>query len=68
MAMLIGRSVGGSTIHVDDYDRSNDEVLQCISCEAILVAKKREQKAYHFAQASGHSCDPGQPNTFHQFS
>lgn len=47
MALLIGKSVGGATIHVDDYDRARDGVLQCQGCEASLVAKKGEQRVHH---------------------
>lgn len=57
MAMLIGRSVGGSRIHVDDYDRARDGLLHCRACEASLVAKRDEQRAHHFAHGSGKSCD-----------
>ncbi len=58
MAMLIGRSVGGSRIHVDDYDRARIGLLHCRACEASLVAKRGEQRAHQFAHASGKSCDP----------
>ncbi len=58
MALLIGKSVGEASIHVDDYDRARDGTLQCRGCEASLVAKKGEQRAHHFAHASGRSCDP----------
>ena len=58
MAMLIGRSADGSSIHLDDYDRARDGLLQCRACEGGLVAKRGEQRAHHFAHASGRSCDP----------
>lgn len=47
-----GRAADGSRLHIDDATSGSIDMAQC-ECGELLVAKKGDQLAHHFAHASG---------------
>ncbi len=59
---------GGRLMHVSEVTRGVACGCTCVSCDALVLAKKGARRAHHFAHATRSDCDGGVESILHRLA